>query len=82
MADVYRNAQFTLIMLCPRPCVTEEEAWKGYGERLWTLPEALLSRELRFKFRDDNVTPITSISSHNVLMPTSRKNLPSSIHMG
>ena len=59
MADVYRSAEFTLIMLCPPADVTEEEAWKGYGERLWTLPEALLSRQLRYKFRDGKVTPIT-----------------------
>ncbi|KAG9315405.1 hypothetical protein JVU11DRAFT_4555 [Chiua virens] len=59
MADVYRSAQFTLIMLSPPPPVTEKEAWLKYGERLWTLPEALLSRELRFRFRAGDVTPIT-----------------------
>ena len=59
MADVYRGAQFTLIMLCPPDGVTEESAWTAYGQRLWTFPEALLSRELRFKFRDGAVTPIT-----------------------
>lgn len=59
MADVYRSAEFTLIMLCPPSGVTELEAWEGYGERLWTLPEALLSRQLRYKFRDGKVTPIT-----------------------
>jgi hypothetical protein len=59
MADVYRGAQFTLIMLCPAVGVTEESAWLAYGQRLWTFAEALLSRELRFKFRDGEVTPIT-----------------------
>ncbi|KAH0831057.1 hypothetical protein J3R83DRAFT_13580 [Lanmaoa asiatica] len=59
MADVYRNAQFTLIMLSTAADATEEQAWIAYGERLWTFPEALLSRELRFKFRDGKVTPIT-----------------------
>ncbi|KAH0834116.1 hypothetical protein J3R83DRAFT_11404 [Lanmaoa asiatica] len=59
MADVYRGAQFTLIMLCPPTGVDEKQAWIAYGERLWTFPEALLSRELRFKFRDNEVTPIT-----------------------
>lgn len=59
MADVYRSAQFTLIMLSPPTGVTEEQAWMAYGERLWTFPEALLSRELRFKFRDGKVMPIT-----------------------
>ena len=32
---------------------------RSNGQRLWTFPEALLSRELRFKFRDGEVTPIT-----------------------
>ncbi|KAG6377748.1 hypothetical protein JVT61DRAFT_14520 [Boletus reticuloceps] len=59
MADVYRGAEFTLVMLCPPDGVTEEGAWLAYGERLWTFPEALLSRELRFKFRGGEVTPIT-----------------------
>lgn len=59
MADVYRGAEFTLIMLSPPAGVTEESAWLTYGQRLWTFPEALLSRELRFKFRDGKVTPIT-----------------------
>ncbi|KAF8439963.1 hypothetical protein L210DRAFT_3504333 [Boletus edulis BED1] len=59
MADVYRGAEFTLIMLCPPDGVTEEGAWLAYGERLWTFPEALLSRELRFKFKWGEVTPIT-----------------------
>ena len=59
MADVYRGAEFTLIMLCPPDGVEETDAWLLYGQRLWTFPEALLSRELRFKFRDGEVTPIT-----------------------
>ncbi|KAG9310906.1 hypothetical protein JVU11DRAFT_8766 [Chiua virens] len=58
--DVYCSAKFTRIMLSldPPPPVTEDEAWLNYGKRLWTLPEALLSRELQFKFRDDDVKPI------------------------
>ena len=59
MADVYRGAEFTLIMLCPPEGVEETDAWLQYGQRLWTFPEALLSRELRFKFRNKKVTPIT-----------------------
>ncbi|KIK92279.1 hypothetical protein PAXRUDRAFT_584706 [Paxillus rubicundulus Ve08.2h10] len=59
MADVYRGAQFTLIMLSPAEGVSEEMAWREYGERLWTLPEVLLSREVRFKMRDGDVTPLT-----------------------
>ncbi|KAF8836057.1 hypothetical protein BDN67DRAFT_911853, partial [Paxillus ammoniavirescens] len=58
MADVYRGAQFTLIMLCPAEGVSEETAWKEYGERLWTLPEVLLSREVRFKMGGGDVTHI------------------------
>ncbi|KIJ18328.1 hypothetical protein PAXINDRAFT_154147 [Paxillus involutus ATCC 200175] len=56
MADVYRGAQFTLIMLCRAEGVSEETAWKEYGERLWTLPEVLLSREVRFKMGGGDVT--------------------------
>ncbi|KAF9221750.1 hypothetical protein BS17DRAFT_757143 [Gyrodon lividus] len=59
MADIYRGAQFTLIMLCPMEGANEEQAWKDYGDRLWTLPEALLSREVRFKMGNGDVTPIT-----------------------
>ncbi|KAF8553258.1 hypothetical protein OG21DRAFT_1414595, partial [Imleria badia] len=59
MADFYRSAEFTLIILCPPAGVTEESVWLTYAQRLWTFPEALLSRELRFKFRDGKVTPIT-----------------------
>ena len=59
MADVYRGAQFSLIMLFAPAGVTEESAWMAYGQRLWNFPQALLSRELRFKFRDGEVTPIT-----------------------
>ncbi|KAN0080196.1 hypothetical protein V8E55_009762 [Tylopilus felleus] len=59
MADVYRGAEFTLIMLPHSEEVAEKDAWLAYGQRLWTFPEALLSRKLRFKFRDGEVTPIT-----------------------
>lgn len=52
MSDVYRLASFTLIIL------TNESAWGG---RVWTLPEALLSRELRYKAGDNTVTPISLI---------------------
>ncbi|KAG0706219.1 hypothetical protein DFH29DRAFT_188769 [Suillus ampliporus] len=52
MADVYRRASFTLIVL------NEATAWAAWGTRIWTLPEALLSRELRYKAGDNAVTPI------------------------
>ncbi|KAG1718663.1 uncharacterized protein EDB91DRAFT_1184439 [Suillus paluster] len=55
MADVYRLASFTLIVL------SSESAWRGYGGRIWTLPEVLLSRELLYKTGNNAVTPITLI---------------------
>ncbi|KAG2078438.1 hypothetical protein BDR04DRAFT_310946 [Suillus decipiens] len=55
MSDVYRLASFTLIIL------TNESAWLAWGSRVWTLPEALLSRELRYKAGDNAVTPISLI---------------------
>ncbi|KAG2028326.1 hypothetical protein BDR03DRAFT_1028267, partial [Suillus americanus] len=55
MSDVYRLASFTLIML------TNESAWPAWGSRVWTLPEALLSRELRYKAGNNTVTPISLI---------------------
>jgi len=39
----------------------DETAWPAWGGRVWTLPEALLSRELRYKAADNAVTPITLI---------------------
>ncbi|KAG0706209.1 hypothetical protein DFH29DRAFT_825126 [Suillus ampliporus] len=53
MADVYRQASFTLIIL------SDESAWPTWGGRIWTLPEGLLSRELRYKAGDNAITPIT-----------------------
>jgi len=55
MSDVYRLASFTLIIL------TDESAWPAWGGRVWTLPEALLSRELRYKAGNNAVTPISLI---------------------
>ncbi|KAG2151031.1 uncharacterized protein EDB93DRAFT_317932 [Suillus bovinus] len=55
MSDVYRLASFTLIMLF------HENAWPIWGSRVWTLPEALLSRELRYKAGNNAVTPINLI---------------------
>ncbi|KAJ8582044.1 hypothetical protein M405DRAFT_854668 [Rhizopogon salebrosus TDB-379] len=55
MADVYRGAEVTLIMLGKAGSVEknrENECWRGWGERVWTLPEALLSARLCYKFRD------------------------------
>jgi hypothetical protein len=55
MSDVYRLASFTLIIL------SNKSAWPAWGSRVWTLPEALLSRELRYKAGNDAVTPISLI---------------------
>jgi len=55
MADVYRCAEVTLIMLGKAGAggkERENECWRGWGERVWTLPEALLSARLCYKFRD------------------------------
>ncbi|KAJ8591707.1 hypothetical protein M405DRAFT_788507 [Rhizopogon salebrosus TDB-379] len=53
MADVYRGAKVTLIMLGKAGSgERENECWRRWGERVWTLPEALLSAQLCYKFRD------------------------------
>ncbi|KAG2071092.1 hypothetical protein BDR04DRAFT_521378 [Suillus decipiens] len=59
MADVYRGAEVTMIML-GKSAVGENECWRGWGERVWTMPEALLSPRLCYKFRDrDAVMPLS-----------------------
>ncbi|KIK43148.1 hypothetical protein CY34DRAFT_728356 [Suillus luteus UH-Slu-Lm8-n1] len=66
MADVYRGAQLTLIVL-GKSSVGENECWKGWGQRVWTLPEALLSSRLCYKFRDrDLVTPLSLFELANL----------------
>ena len=52
MADVYRQAESTLVM------ISHEGGWKTWGDRFWTLPEALLSRALRCKVGDGAVFPL------------------------
>jgi hypothetical protein len=61
IADVYRGAAKTLIVIGHHPSEgqTEKNPWVRWGDRLWTLPEALLSRELLCKAGDDAVRPIT-----------------------
>jgi hypothetical protein len=56
MCDVYRGATKTLIMIQPQSAkdpddkdTPERRGWKSWGGRVWTLPEALLSRELLCK---------------------------------
>ena len=61
MADIYRGANFTLITI-GKSDVDEHsiQSWKSWGGRVWTLPEALLSRELRYRNGIDGpVLPIT-----------------------
>ncbi|KAG1743660.1 uncharacterized protein EDB91DRAFT_220585 [Suillus paluster] len=66
MTDVYRGAQLTLIML-GKAAAGESECWRGWGERVWTLPEALLSSRLCYKFRDrDEVTPLSLFELANL----------------
>ena len=64
MADAYRGAEITLIMLNAQGLGNRDEAWKRWGERVWTFPEALLSQRLRYKFRDQ--TEIRSLSLHEL----------------
>ncbi|OJA19646.1 hypothetical protein AZE42_06652 [Rhizopogon vesiculosus] len=67
MADVYRGAEVTLIMLGKAGSgekSRENECWRGWGERVWTLPEALLSARLCYKFRDRN--EVVRLSLHDL----------------
>ncbi|KAG2141152.1 uncharacterized protein EDB93DRAFT_1089604 [Suillus bovinus] len=60
MADVYRGADLTLIML-GKSAAGEDECWRGWGQRVWTMPEALLSSRLCYKFRDREATTPLSL---------------------
>ena len=67
MADVYRGAEVTLIMLGKAGSGEknrENECWRGWGERVWTLPEALLSARLCYKFRDRE--EVVQLSLHDL----------------
>lgn len=60
MADIYRGAIFTLITLRKSDDQHSIESWKSWGGRVWTFPEAFLSRELRYRIGlDGPVIPIT-----------------------
>ncbi|KAG0700176.1 hypothetical protein DFH29DRAFT_853916 [Suillus ampliporus] len=66
MADVYRGAEVTLIML-GKAASGENLCWRGWGERVWTMPEALLSSRLCYKFRDrEEVTPLSLFELGNL----------------
>ncbi|KAL4067156.1 hypothetical protein V8B97DRAFT_974040 [Scleroderma yunnanense] len=60
MADIYRSAIFTLITIRKSDDPHSIQGWKSWGARVWTFPEALLSRELRYRIGIDGpVLPIT-----------------------
>ncbi|KAI6030841.1 hypothetical protein F5J12DRAFT_312009 [Pisolithus orientalis] len=51
LADIYRGAEFTLVALPKSDDPTDAqsgESWRSWSDRVWTLPEILLSKELRF----------------------------------
>ncbi|KAI6144554.1 hypothetical protein BKA82DRAFT_1001843 [Pisolithus tinctorius] len=51
LADIYRGAEFTLVALPKSDDPTNAqsgEAWSNWSDRVWTLPEILLSKELRY----------------------------------
>ena len=61
MADIYCGASFTLINIGKSDTDRHRiRSWKNWGGRVWALPEALLSRELRYRIGiDGSVLPIT-----------------------
>ena len=64
MADIYRGAEITLIMLNSQGLGGRAGAWERWGGRVWTFPEALLSQRLYYKFRDE--TEIWPVSLHQL----------------
>ncbi|KAG1730176.1 hypothetical protein EDB19DRAFT_1641432 [Suillus lakei] len=67
MADVYRRAEETLIMLGKVATSGENECWRDWGKRVWTFPEALLSSRLCYKFRDrEEVKPLSLFELANL----------------
>lgn len=44
IADVFRKAKTTLIMIKGDSDEPMSDGWKSWGERIWTFPEALLSK--------------------------------------
>lgn len=49
IADVFRGAKKTLIMIKGNDNSPQSEGWRSWGDRVWTLPEALLSLSLLCK---------------------------------
>lgn len=44
IADVFRNAKVTLIVIMGEDNIQTTLGWRSWGERIWTFPEALLSK--------------------------------------
>lgn len=60
MADIYRGGSFTLIVLRESEDEFSLESWRSWGGRVWTMPEAILSRQLRYKIGFNGpVVPLT-----------------------
>lgn len=49
IADVFRGASKTLILVSGDDDEPLSAGWRRWGDRVWTLPEALLSQELIYK---------------------------------
>lgn len=70
IADVFRGATKTLIMIKGNDYKMQSPGWRSWGDRLWTLPEALLSgyrdNTLVYKAGTRPVKPITlrEIANH------------------
>ena len=58
IADVFRGADKTLCMIKQTP-----NGWRNWGGRVWTMPEALLSKALLYKVGSD---PVQSIELRQV----------------
>lgn len=49
IADVFRGASKTLVLISGDDDRPLSDGWRRWGDRIWTLPEALLSQELIYK---------------------------------
>ncbi|KAI6030839.1 hypothetical protein F5J12DRAFT_311823 [Pisolithus orientalis] len=60
MADIYRGAEFTAVALPESTNAQSGEPWRNWSNRVWTLPEILLSKELRYMVGPEGeVTTVT-----------------------
>lgn len=61
IADVFRYAKETVIMI-----PNNDDGWKSWGDRVWTYPEALLSKELLCKEGKKRVrrTTLREVANH------------------